>query len=1070
MKSTLTLLTALLLAPLAALHAAETAAERDARMAWWREARFGMFVHWGLYSGLAGTWDGKPVAKTGGMEWIQNLVKADTDAYAKAALPKFQPTPGFAREWAKLAKEAGCKYLVFTTKHHEGFGLYASKFGDYNAGAKLDRDLVKEIVEACHAEGLRVGFYHSVIDWHHDQYAYQKSKQLPHPLGGQPYPNGQRDHAKYIQYLHDQVNELMSNYGKVDVLWWDYSAQDFQGDAAWRATELMNAVRAKQPAIIMNNRLFRSPEAGWGGMGTGGYTSHMDPKYGDFITPEQEIPAAGMSGMDWESCMTLNTTWGFSEHDHAWKTDSALIRNLVDAASKGGNFLLNIGPKGDGSLTPETMKSFQAIGAWMKVNGESIYGTSASPFAKLDWGRATQKGHVVYLHVFDWPKDGKLMVPLKSKVKEARLLAGGETLRVESKGDNQLIHLPTAAPDAVASVIRVELDGPLDVDTVLLLAAGSVGSITAQPPKTNTNGVAPKGGLHAADVLSKTSKLPLTGVTFHTKDADLQLLYDAAEARAAENIAQFTPNMKILPEGPGSGAWLEVQPMCGEMYAKRNLEVALNNQLIFMRAQRADGRLPGLVTSGISARKSGSDKKPLEGEVWMPEQDLLANFMMLQGYWFPDPAWRMYFWAGKDREYLRMLYAAMEAYDAYLWRTRDSNGDGLLETWCIWDTGEDHSTRLLTRNAPTRWLFEFAPGDARMPDPRDSANFKYYWFEHFLEKLPMPTRDQVLMPFASMEMMAYSYEGRATLAKIARELGNGREAYWQEQAGEVRQRLIQGLWDPVRSACFDRDRNGKRLDELIHNNLRCMWFGIFSQEMADAFIGRHLLNPAEFWTPVPFPPIAINEKLYRNVDGNDFTSGAWGLTFQRAIRALENYGHYAEVSLVGQKLLPVLIRNGCKFSMKFDNLTGKPSGWGNGCISSTILSALEYISRMFGLHLDVANNQVWWSALEGADFTYTQRWGEREWTLTATKERFTGSLNGKEVFSCTRGVRVVTDLDGKVREVVGIAPGQQTIDLQIAGTRHAPTVKPNQVWGLYGTKPVLLRAAPFDYPYQGKTR
>ena len=451
-------LTALMLAPLTVFSAAETPAERDARMQWWREARFGMFVHWGLYSGLAGTWDGKPVATKGGMEWIQNQVKADTDAYAKAALPKFHPKPGFAREWAKLAKEAGCKYLVFTTKHHEGFSLHASKLGDYNAGAKLNRDLVKEIVEACRAEGLRVGFYHSVIDWHHDQYAYQRTKQLPYPLAGKPYPNGQRDHSKYVDYLHGQVDELVSNYGKVDVLWWDYSAQDFQGEEAWRAAELMNLVRSKQPGIIMNNRLFRTVEAGWAGMGTHGYTASLDTKYGDFITPEQEIPANGMPGTDWESCMTLNTTWGYSDHDHAWKSDETLIRTLVDAASKGGNLLLNIGPKGDGSLTPETVKSFQSIGAWMKVNGESIYGTTASPFAKTAWGRATQKGKVVYLHVFTWPKDGKLTVPLKGQVKEARLLSGGQPVQVDSQGNDMLLHLPGYAPDPVASVIRVELN------------------------------------------------------------------------------------------------------------------------------------------------------------------------------------------------------------------------------------------------------------------------------------------------------------------------------------------------------------------------------------------------------------------------------------------------------------------------------------------------------------------------------------------------------------------------------------------------------------------------------------
>ena len=199
------------------LAVAESAPQHDARMAWWREARFGMFVHWGLYSGLAGTWDGKTVATNGGMEWIQQKVGVDSATYARHSLPLFQPNPGFAREWAALAKAAGMKYVVFTTKHHDGFGLYASQFGDFNASAKLNRDLVKEIVEALHAEGLRVGFYHSLVDWHHDQYAYGNSQQLPYPQRNQPYPNGERDHAKYIQYLHNQVGELMSNYGPVDL-------------------------------------------------------------------------------------------------------------------------------------------------------------------------------------------------------------------------------------------------------------------------------------------------------------------------------------------------------------------------------------------------------------------------------------------------------------------------------------------------------------------------------------------------------------------------------------------------------------------------------------------------------------------------------------------------------------------------------------------------------------------------------------------------------------------------------------------------------------------------------------
>jgi alpha-L-fucosidase len=456
-----------------AVRAAESAPakspDRDARMAWWREARFGMFVHWGLYSGLAGTWEGKPVGKSGGMEWIQQRVKADTGAYAERAVPLFKPSPDFAKQWAALAKQAGCRYVVFTTKHHDGFALHDSKVSDFDAGSVLKRDLVGEIVAALRAEGLRVGFYHSVIDWHHDQYAYELSKQLPHPLLGKPYPNGKRDHAKYVEYLHGEVQELVSNYGPVDILWWDYSSQDFQGDAAWRATDLMKLVRAKQPAIIMNNRLYRIPEAGFTGMGTAAIAPRLDPRYGDFITPEQHIPATGMPGVDWETCMTMNTTWGFSAHDHAWKTDAVLIRNLIDIASKGGNYLLNIGPKGDGSVPEESVKSMQAIGAWMKVNGESIYGTSASPFAKLPWGRATQKKPPdsttrLYLHVFDWPADRKLAVPLvTAKPVKASLLAGRQPLAVTVAEKQIVVEVPAQAPDKIASVIVFDVDGAVRV-------------------------------------------------------------------------------------------------------------------------------------------------------------------------------------------------------------------------------------------------------------------------------------------------------------------------------------------------------------------------------------------------------------------------------------------------------------------------------------------------------------------------------------------------------------------------------------------------------------------------------
>jgi alpha-L-fucosidase len=431
---------------------------RDARMAWWRDARFGMFVHWGLYSGLAGEWNGDPVSQTKNLEWIQQYVKADSETYADQAIPNFRPKAGFAPEWARLAKQAGCRYLVFTTKHHDGFALHDSQVSEFDAGSVLNRDLVREIVDACRAEGLRIGFYHSVIDWHHYQFAYANSEKIPHPQRGLSYSNGQRDHQKYIDYLHAQTKELCTNYGDIDILWWDYSVDDFQGDPAWGATQLMALVRSHQPNVIMNNRLYRRPEAGLTGQTAAPMALNIDPRYGDFMTPEQHVPATGLPGADWETCMTINDTWGYNKHDPRWKSTEVLIHTLVDIVSKGGNFLLNIGPDGEGTVPIESVDRLQAMGGWLESNGEAIYGSSASPIDKPSWGRLTTnpEKQTYYLHVLTWPDNGILEVDgLPHRVTSAQLLADEKELPLHQEGKKLKLEIPAEAPDPIASVIRL---------------------------------------------------------------------------------------------------------------------------------------------------------------------------------------------------------------------------------------------------------------------------------------------------------------------------------------------------------------------------------------------------------------------------------------------------------------------------------------------------------------------------------------------------------------------------------------------------------------------------------------
>jgi len=415
-----------LLMLLACRSFAETSEERDARMKWWREARFGMFVHWGLYSIPAGEWNGKKYG--GGVEWIQKRAEVPATVYEQELIPKFKPKQDFAAEWAKLAKEAGCKYVVFTTKHHEGFCLHNSKFTKFDAQDACGRDLVKEISDAVRGEGLKLGYYHSVIDWHH-QHAYAGFG-LPTIKGA---VNEGRSNDVYVAYLHGQVRELLGNYGKVDVIWWDFSTKDCQGEK-WRAPELMALVRKAQPEIIMNNRLYASSNV------SGDNLSIFDVNKGDFTTPEQHIPERGLPGVDWETCMTMNDTWGYSAHDKKWKSSAELVKKICDSASKGGNFLLNIGPMADGTVPPESVVIMQEIGRWMGANGEAIYGTTANPLSEVKWGRITAKKNLLYLHVFDVEKDTVITLP-GSGTKKAYMLTDGDKTPLKVSKDGREITL-----------------------------------------------------------------------------------------------------------------------------------------------------------------------------------------------------------------------------------------------------------------------------------------------------------------------------------------------------------------------------------------------------------------------------------------------------------------------------------------------------------------------------------------------------------------------------------------------------------------------------------------------------
>jgi alpha-L-fucosidase len=447
--------------PCAKLAAAptETPEQHDARMAWWRDTRFGMFIHWGVYSVPAGEWDGK----TDYAEWIMESAHIPVSRYEQFA-KEFNPVKFDAHAWVQAAKDAGMKYIVITSKHHDGFCMWPTAQTDWSIKrTPFQRDPLAELAAECQKQGIRFCLYHSIMDWHHPDWGTRRpwndlATNAPPP-----------DMDRYTDYMKRELKELVTTYHP-GLIWFDG-----EWEKPWtheRGVDVWNFLRALDPQIIINNRIDKG-RAGMEGMDMS--KEHV----GDYGTPEQQIPPNGFGpGVDWETCMTLNNHWGYNKHDDHWKSTATVIHNLCDIASKGGNYLLNVGPTSEGLIPQPSIERLAEVGQWMKVNGDAIYGTTATPFgaepgsvAKAKDGdnndtiispakywRATTKPGKIFLILFKWPADGKFLAPgLESKVTKAALLAGGKALEVKQTAAGAEISLPAEAPDKIASVICLEI-------------------------------------------------------------------------------------------------------------------------------------------------------------------------------------------------------------------------------------------------------------------------------------------------------------------------------------------------------------------------------------------------------------------------------------------------------------------------------------------------------------------------------------------------------------------------------------------------------------------------------------
>jgi len=429
--------------------------DRNKRTGWFLKDRFGMFIHWGLYA----------IPARG--EWIRSVEKISKEDYQQF-FDEFNPVNYDPKAWAKAAKEAGMKYAVMTAKHHDGFCLFDSKLTDYKAtNTKAGRDLIKEYVEAFGAEGLKVGLYYSIIDWYHDDYPHYGDRH--HPMrDNEVYKGKQHNFDRYLEYMHGQVREICTNYGKIDILWFDFSYDDMSGEK-WRATELVNMVRSLQPDVIIDNRLEASGEK----MGSI-RTRNPNVYAGDFASPEQIIPPEGITdeegnSIPWEACITMNNNWGYCATDKNYKSSKQIIRKLVECVSKNGNLLLNVGPNAKGEIPEESLKILVEIGKWMRANGDSIYNCGRAGFPKPEWGYYTQNGNKLYAHIFEGNIGPVGLKGLKNRVKKIRLLSDNSEIKpvdawnTSEYNDYLFInfgepaHLTYPLPNEIDTVVELEL-------------------------------------------------------------------------------------------------------------------------------------------------------------------------------------------------------------------------------------------------------------------------------------------------------------------------------------------------------------------------------------------------------------------------------------------------------------------------------------------------------------------------------------------------------------------------------------------------------------------------------------